>query len=90
MGLLRTSTSRNENLLDAATGDIVRVRTSKRRQGERQRVSGRILEVLERRTNRFVGTYQERNELGFVSVDGSPFESDIWVGDAGAKKRARR
>ena len=78
--------------LDASDGDRVRVRLSKQRKENRrhadsaeQRFSGRILEVVERRTNQFVGTYRERGGYGLVEVDGSQFDTDILVGDAGAK-----
>ncbi len=70
---------------DAAHLDTVRIRVSRRRQGVEVRVSGRVLEVLERRTNRFVGTYHERGGYGVVTVDNGTFESGILVGDARAK-----
>lgn len=71
--------------LDAANGDLVRAKFSRRRQGKETRLSGRVVEVIERRTHRFVGTYLERNDYGFVRVDGQQFPADIYVGDAGAK-----
>ena len=71
--------------LDAATGDLVKVAISSRRQGPRMRTSGRIIEVLERRTHQFVGTYHERGETGMVAIDGGLFESAVYVGDASAK-----
>lgn len=87
-----TATDRSEDVyiskqktLDAADGDRVKIRTSRRRQGAEVRISGRIIEVLDRRTNQFVGTYRESNGYGFVVVDGGVFESGILVGDAGAK-----
>lgn len=69
---------------DAAEGDTVRARLSSRhdRQG---RLSGEIVEVVERRTRRFVGTYLERGAHGFVQIDGAVFDQEVWVGDAGAK-----
>ena len=75
---------------DAADGDIVKVRVS-RQKSERTgknaelRLSGKILEVLRRRTHRFVGTYRERADQGYVTVDAAVFDADILVGDAGAK-----
>ena len=71
--------------LDAVSGDRVRVRLSKRRDGDQTKLSGEIIEVLERRTVRFVGTYRERGGFGLVVVDGGAFDSAILVGDAGAK-----
>jgi ribonuclease R len=93
-----TATDRSDDIfvpqqktLDAADLDVVRLRLSRghRRGGGRQfetaKLSGRIMEVIERFTNRFVGTYTERNGRGFVVVDGGLFETGILVGDAGAK-----
>lgn len=71
--------------LDATSGDIVRAKVTSRRQGPRTKTSGRIIEIVDRRTHQFVGTYIERGDLGLVTIDGNQFESDILVGDAGAK-----
>ena len=70
---------------DAANLDTVRIRVSRSRRGPEVRVSGRVIDVLERHTNRFVGTYRERNGFGFVDVDNGSFETGILVGDAGAR-----
>lgn len=70
---------------DAANGDLVRVRVSRRKQGHVYRVSGQILEVVERRTHRFVGSYFEEGHEGWVEVDSGAFDGPILVGDAGAK-----
>ena len=70
---------------DAANGDTVRVRVTRRRQGREEKLSGKVLEVVERRTHRFVGTYLERGGYGLVQVDNNVFETAIYVGDAGAK-----
>ncbi len=87
-----TVTDRSEDIyvpkqktLDAADRDIVRIRISRRRQGADVRISGRIIEVIERRTHQFVGTYREKHGYGLVMVDGGVFDSGILVGDAGAK-----
>ncbi len=73
-----------DKIRDAADGDTVRARLSARR--DRQgRSSGEIVEVLQRRTNRFVGSYLERGSSGYVQIDGAVFEQEVWVGDAGAK-----
>lgn len=71
--------------LDAVTGDIVRARITTRRQGQGLKTSGRIVEVVERRTHRFVGTYHERGEVGLVAIDGNQFEGSVLVGDASAR-----
>jgi ribonuclease R len=70
---------------DAADQDVVRIRISDKRGGSRGKTSGRILEVIKRHTNRFVGTYKESNGLGIVTVDGGKFQSAVLVGDASAK-----
>src|SRR5437763_6128504 len=69
---------------DAATGDTVLVKITQR-QGRRGKPEGRISEVIERETHRFVGTYFEENGQGFVTVDGTLFAQPISVGDPGAK-----
>lgn len=71
--------------LDATNGDIVRVLLSRSQRGDRLRVTGRIIDIVERSTNQFVGTYREQDGLGFVVVDNSIFDTGILVGDAGAK-----
>ena len=85
-----TATDRSQDIfipkqktLDAADLDVVSVRLS--REKSSKGASGRIVEVIDRHTHRFVGTYIESDGYGFVSVDGGVFESGILVGDAGAK-----
>lgn len=70
---------------DAADLDIVKIRVSGRREGNNNRITGRVIEIIARHTHRFVGTYRENGGYGFVHVDGGVFESGILVGDAGAK-----
>lgn len=69
---------------DAANGDTVRIRVSdkKDRMGK---ISGRIIDIVERATNRFVGTYLEQGGMGLVQIDGKIFSEPIFVGDPGAK-----
>jgi ribonuclease R len=74
---------------DATSGDTVLVTPSrdsgggpsKRFQGTR----GRIVEVLERQTRQFVGSYFESAGNAYVQVDGKVFQNPIYVGDPGAK-----
>jgi ribonuclease R len=92
-----TATDRSDDIfipaqktIDAADLDLVRVRLSRgHRRGrggfDTAKLSGHIIEVIERSTNRFVGTYSERGGLGIVVVDAGVFETGIFVGDAGAK-----
>jgi ribonuclease R len=86
-----TATDRSEDIfipktktLDAADRDTVRIRKSKSR-SQPGKTSGRVLEVVQRFTHRFVGTYSESNDLGIVTVDGNKFDSSVLVGDASAK-----
>ena len=46
---------------------------------------GRIIDVVERATNRFVGVYFEQAGMGMVQIDGKIFTNPIYVGDPGAK-----
>ncbi len=75
--------------LDAADGDVVEVKTGQK-PGDSEKVRGQIVDVLQRNTHRFVGTYFEREGAGFVAVDAGKFAEPIYVGDAGAKNAASR
>ncbi|HEY3963229.1 MAG TPA: ribonuclease R [Planctomycetaceae bacterium] len=69
-------------LKDAHTGDQVLVQLHA---GERGRLRGKIVEILERATRTFVGTYLEQEGQGLVQVDGTTLNEPIFVGDPGAK-----
>ena len=71
--------------LDAATGDTVRVRLVKTRDVRRPGPAGEIVEVVSRRTTRFVGSYFEAAGGGWVQIDGTGFARPVSVGDPGAK-----
>ena len=71
--------------LDAASGDTVRVRVSRSRDVRRPGPSGEIVEILIRRTSRFVGTFFEAAGSGWVRIDGTSFTRPVAVGDPGAK-----
>ena len=68
----------------AHTGDEVLVRVLQRRAGGGKRTA-RVVEILQRATKTFVGTYKELDGEGFVQVDGTAFPDAIAVGDPGAK-----
>jgi len=68
----------------AHSGDEVLVRLTARRRARGQRC-GRVEEILQRATNTFVGTYFERDDQGFVQIDGTAFRDPLPVGDPGAK-----
>ncbi len=73
-------------MLDASHGDLVEVRLSKSRDPKADsKRSGTIVEVIERETHQFVGTYSEQAGDGFVRIDGTVFAQPVYVGDAGAK-----
>jgi ribonuclease R len=69
---------------DAASGDIVSARLESKR-GRMGKFEGRIIDVIERATNRFVGVYFEQAGMGMVQIDGKVFSNPIYVGDPGAK-----
>jgi ribonuclease R len=70
---------------DAATGDTVLVKIRRRRRGPTMQAQGDVVEIVERKTHQFVGTYFEDNGAGYVEVDGETFRQPIYVGDPGAK-----
>lgn len=70
---------------DASTGDEVVVKITKRPRTPGMNVEGRIVQVLERASGVFVGTYFEDAGAGFVRVDGTSIHAPIYVGDPGAK-----
>ncbi|OHB79373.1 MAG: ribonuclease R, partial [Planctomycetes bacterium RBG_16_64_10] len=74
------------NAHDASTGDtvLVRLHRGRRRPGQ-PGPSGAVVQVIQRDTHRFVGTYFERAGRGLVQVDGKLFAEPILVGDPGAK-----
>jgi ribonuclease R len=69
---------------DAQNGDEVLIRLLKRRRSRGQRC-GAVIDVLERATNVFVGTYFEEDDSGWVRIDGKNLTEPVWVGDPGAK-----
>ncbi len=69
---------------DAVSGDKVRIRLSDKR-GRMGKFEGHIVDVVERVTNQFVGTYLVQGGMGLVQVDGKLFTKPISVGDPGAK-----
>jgi ribonuclease R len=69
---------------DASTGDTVLVQLLKHRPGE-PGPRGEIVEIIERETHQFVGTYFESRGAGYVQVDGKLFAQPLFVGDPAAK-----
>jgi ribonuclease R len=69
---------------DAATGDVVLVEVGQPGRGELG-PRGTIVEVVERQTHQFVGTYLESAGAAYVRIDGTLFARPVYVGDPGAK-----
>jgi ribonuclease R len=69
---------------DAASGDTVSVKL-RSKIGRGGKSEGRVIDVVSRATNRFVGTYFEQADMGLVQIDGKLFSQPIYVGDPGAK-----
>jgi ribonuclease R len=76
---------RENDALDASTGDEVLVRVTRKPRRAEAGPAGEIMQVLERATRQFVGTYFVREGQGYVRVDGTVFSHSIYVGDPGAK-----
>jgi ribonuclease R len=74
---------------DAATGDTVLVRLKKKVETRRPNPEGEIVEIIERETHQFVGTYFEEGGTSYVQVDGLPFSKPVIVGDPGVKRPKR-
>ncbi|TWT77478.1 Ribonuclease R [Posidoniimonas polymericola] len=69
---------------DAANGDTVRIELTGKA-GHRGKAEGKLVDVVSRVTNKFVGTYLEQDGNGLVQIDGKVFAAPIYVGDPGAK-----
>ena len=69
---------------DASTGDVVAVRLVRHGGRPLPGPRGEIVEIIERQTRRFVGTYFEYRGTGQVQIDGPLFTKPVSVGDPGA------
>ncbi len=67
--------SRNRN--SALDGDIVKVQVSAK--GGRHKLEGRIVEIVERKTETFVGTFRDSGDYGFVVTEDSQMAEDIYI-----------
>jgi len=72
-----------EQMSHAFDGDTVVVELLRRRRGGGQRC-GRVLDVLERASTTFVGTYHKSGSQGFVYIDGRKWSAPVAVSDAAA------
>ncbi|MHC4114181.1 MAG: ribonuclease R [Planctomycetota bacterium] len=76
---------------EAMTGDTVVAKVVKRGRREGQmRYSGRIVEILQRAQNRFVGTLLKGKGGWFVQPDGACFTEPINIEDVSAKGAAQK
>jgi ribonuclease R len=74
------------NPLGAMTGDVVRAKILSRGKREGKTiVSGRIIEILERKNRRFVGSLQKVGHDWYVLPDGNAYTEPIYTPDAGSK-----
>ncbi len=71
--------------LDATTGDTVECDIEHRRGKEGKTIAGRIVRVVQRGHNRFVGELCHENGRWYVRPDGNRLHVPIFVQDAGAK-----
>ena len=72
--------------MEAMTGDVVAAKVvEKSTRGEQIRYSGRIIEIVQRGRNRFVGTLMRKPEGWLVQPDGSGVADPITVDDVTAK-----
>ncbi len=71
---------------EAMTGDVVAAKVVKKgKRSGQMRYSGKVVEILERAQNRFVGTLLKRKEGWIVQPDGTAFVEPICVEDVAAK-----
>lgn len=71
---------------DAATGDVVAVELMDLPRRGGLGPSGKIVDVVERQTATFVGTYFEWEGDSFVQVDGALFAKPVLITDLGAQR----
>ena len=75
-----------DNAKGAITGDVVKAKVINRSQRDgKVMVSGRIIEVVERKNKRFVGSLQRKDGQWFVLPDGNTYTEPIYTPDAATK-----
>ncbi|MEO1994053.1 MAG: ribonuclease R [Planctomycetaceae bacterium] len=72
-----------EQMSHAFDGDKVIIEVLRRRRSGGQRC-GRVIDVIERATTTFVGTFLKSNGQGFVQIDGRKWAAPVPVSDSGA------
>jgi ribonuclease R len=71
--------------LDAITGDVVRAEAVRKKKDGRMLLEGRIVEVVRRSDNRFVGELVAEGGKYFVMPGGNTLHAPIFLGDVSAK-----
>ena len=61
----------------ALNGDIVKVQVSAK--GGRHKLEGRIVQIVKRKTETFVGTFRDSGDYGFVVIENSQMAEDIYI-----------
>ncbi len=75
-----------DNTASAITGDVVKAKVVSRSMRDgKSMVSGRIVEVMERKNKRFVGSLQRKDGNWFVLPDGNTYTEMIFTPDAATK-----
>ena len=76
---------------EAMTGDIVAAKVVKKgKRAGKMRYSGKVVEILERAQNRFVGTLCKQSDGWIVQPDGTGFTEPISVDDVSAKNAVQK
>jgi ribonuclease R len=74
------------NPAGAITGDVVRAKIlSRGKRDGKAIVAGRIIEVIERKNKRFVGSLDKKGHDWFVMPDGNTYTEPIYTPDAGGR-----
>ena len=69
---------REHNMGEALDGDLVRVGVAAKAQGDKKRQC-EVIEVLDRRRDKVVGTFQRRGHFAFVDPDDQRILQDVYV-----------
>lgn len=75
-----------DNTAGAITGDVVRAKIiSRSHRDGKAMTSGRIIDVIERKNKRFVGSLEKDGDDWFVKPDGNTYTQPIFTPDAATK-----
>jgi ribonuclease R len=71
--------------LDAITGDVVRAEVVRKKKADGMLLEGRVVEVVQRGDNRFVGELVQEDGRHYVMPAGNSLHVPIFIGDVSAK-----